>query len=96
MTRAARSTVVFGLLAACACATAPVQQGDAHEREIAVVVRRIDEARAQRGMRATEPPYQIAPDIQRLAEAWGRGEDPVHRLEDLGWQAVSRGGGGYT
>lgn len=94
MMRAWSRWAAVPVLVACGCATAPIAPGEAHEQEIAIVVRRIDEARAQRGMPPSQPLYRLGPDMQRLATAFERGQDPKRSMEDLLQKAIGSLGGG--
>jgi hypothetical protein len=84
------------LLIACACATEPLAPGEDHALEIATVVRRIDEARAQRGMSPSQPLHRLAPDMRRLAAAYEHGQDPDRAIQDLLRKAVESLGGGVA
>lgn len=97
MTRRSSRWWACALLVAGGCATEPVRPGEGHEREIAIVVRRIDEARAQRGMTPSLPLYRLAPDMARLSRAYENGQQDPHRaLQDLLQKAVGSLGGGIA
>ncbi len=81
----------------CGCATGGmVTSANAHEQEIAMVVRRIDEARAKRGMAPSLPLYRLAPDLARLAAKFEEGVDPNRALQDVPQKAVQSLGGGMA
>ncbi len=81
----------------CGCATGGmVTSANAHEQEIAMVVRRIDEARAKRGMAPSLPLYRLAPDLARLAAKFEEGVDPNRALQDVLQKAVQSLGGGMA
>jgi hypothetical protein len=92
-------TWALALVWAAGCATAPggPPPAVAHEEEIASVVRRIDEARAQHGKPPTLPLHRIMLDLARLSAAVERGEqDPGQSLRPLLDKAAQSLGGGWA
>lgn len=94
MSRASSRWIAVALGVAWGCATEPTRPGGGHEQEIATVVRRIDDARAQRGKPPSLPLYRLAPDMERLAVAFERGQDPNRAMQDLAHKAMESLGGG--
>jgi hypothetical protein len=86
MRRVALAWLVGTSAAVGGCASAPIATAppERYVDEVAAVVQRIDEGRAELGKPASQPLHRLAPDMKRLAAAFERGEkDPQRALQEL-------------